>query len=116
MKVTVFFYGILAMKTKKIKTLKALKSRLKKTLPEKISEVMDSYDNFAEQPVPEDAKGFSAHHSACKAAVVHAETLLKLAKWTDDTEIHSSSEDFGADIMDILAEAQAQRDGFSDED
>lgn len=68
----------------KIKTLKALKSRLRKTLPEKISEVIDSYENFSEQPVPDDAKGFSAHHSACKSAVIHAETLLKLAEWTDE--------------------------------
>lgn len=61
-----------------------MKSRLRKTLPEKISEVIDSYENFSEQPVPDDAKGFSAHHSACKSAVIHAETLLKLAEWTDE--------------------------------
>lgn len=72
------------MVTKKIKTLAALKTRLKKTLPEKISEVIASYETFSEQPVPDDAKGFSAHHSACKSAVVHAETLLKLARWTED--------------------------------
>lgn len=72
------------MTSKKIKTLKALKNRLRKTLPEKISEVIDSYENFSEQPVPDDAKGFSAHHSACKSAVIHAETLLKLAEWTDE--------------------------------
>ncbi len=78
------------MVTKKIKTLSALKKRLKKSLPEKISAVIASYENFSEQPVPEDAKGFSAHHSACKSAVVHAETLLKLARWTEDEELAAS--------------------------
>ena len=72
------------MHFKKVKTLKALKKCLKKTLPEKVSQVLESYEAFSERPVPEDAKGFSAHHGACKSAVIHAETLLKLAKWTED--------------------------------
>ncbi len=94
------------MTTKKIKTLKALKSRLRKTLPEKISEVIDSYENFSEQPVPEDAKGFSAHHSACKSAVVHAETLLKLAEWTDSKDTDSEPQNENKQLMSFLQEAQ----------
>ena len=71
------------MHFKKAKTLKSLKKNLQKTLPEKVSQVLESYETFSERPIPEDAKGFSAHHSACKSAVTHAETLLKLAKWTE---------------------------------
>ncbi len=96
------------MTTKKIKTLKALKTRLRKTLPEKISEVIESYEVFSEQPVPDDAKGFSAHHSACKSAVVHAETLLKLAEWTDAEEITEKSDAGNNKILEILNEAKAE--------
>lgn len=71
-------------KNKKNKTLKTLKKTLKKVLPEKILQVMESYDEFSSNEIPDDAKGFSAHHTACKSAVIHAETLLKLAKWTED--------------------------------
>ena len=94
------------MTTKKIKTLKALKTRLRKTLPEKISEVIDSYENFSEQPVPDDAKGFSAHHSACKSAVIHAETLLKLAEWTDEKSASEEMDGENRQILKRLAEAQ----------
>lgn len=97
------------MKIKKIKTIKALKTRLKKTLPEKISKVIDSYETFLEKGIPEDAKGFSAHHSACKSAVVHAETLLKLAKWTDDEE-DKTCNDTEEDIWKIIAEAKNEKD------
>lgn len=104
------------MITKKIKTLSALKKRLKKTLPEKISAVMASYENFAEQPVPDDAKGFSAHHSACKSAVVHAETLLKLARWTED-ETSQPISGTTTDIEKLLQEAKNEfDDGQEDED
>lgn len=72
------------MNKKNVKTLKALKSKLKKTLPARICSVMQSYDQFSGQTIPEDAKGFTAHHNACKSAVIHAETLLKLARWTDE--------------------------------
>lgn len=47
------------MHFKKVKTLKALKKCLKKTLPEKVSQVLESYEAFSERPVPEDAKGFA---------------------------------------------------------
>lgn len=97
------------MPVKKIKTLQALKKNLKKTLPQKISEVIQSYEDFSEQPAPVDAKGFSAHHSACKSAVVHAETLLKLARWTED-ELPPVDENATelVSMQQLLAEAQAE--------
>lgn len=108
--------GFLKMKVKKIKTLKALKSRLKKTLPEKISEVINSYETFSEQPVPDDAKGFTAHHSACKSAVIHAETLLKLAKWTDDEQEEKlGTDNQEEDILKLINEAHLELDRFDDE-
>lgn len=102
------------MVTKKIKTLTALKSRLKKTLPEKISRVIESYETFSEQPVPDDAKGFSAHHTACKSAVVHAETLLKLARWTED-EVPVEVQNENDPLLEILNDAKAEMDDFDNE-
>lgn len=103
------------MVTKKIKTLSALRKRLKKTLPEKISEVIASYENFSEQPVPDDAKGFSAHHSACKSAVIHAETLLKLARWTEDEKTLPQQENI-LGIDSLLQEARNELEETEDED
>ena len=97
------------MPTKKIKTLRSLKNNLKKILPQKISEVIKSYENFAEHPAPDDAKGFSAHHTACKSAVVHAETLLKLARWTEDDMV-STTETDNTDIAELLAEAKEEEE------
>ena len=104
------------MKTKNIKTLKALKNKLKKTLPEKISSVMQSYEDFSEQPVPEDAKGFTAHHNACKSAVVHAETLLKLARWTADGETAAPVLAVSDNLDRLLEEAEAENDRYQDEE
>lgn len=109
-----FLWDMHIMPSKKIKTLKSLKANLKKTLPQKISEVIESYENFAEQPAPVDAKGFSAHHSACKSAVVHAETLLKLARWTED-EPMSLPQNENFDISSILEEAREQEQDEDDE-
>lgn len=100
------------MSVTKVKTLKALKSKLKKELPSQISKVISSYEDFAGQPVPDDAKGFTAHHNACKSAVVHAETLLKLARWTADDASSESSP--SADWEKILLEAR--QEGYRDED
>ena len=104
------------MSFKKIKTLKALKKYLQKSLPEKVSKVMESYDDFAARPVAEDAKSFSAHHSACRSAVVHAETLLKLAKWTDEEVSSSPPASPEADVMELLAAARSELDGFNDDE
>ena len=85
------------------KTLKSLKKAFKKILPEKIMQVMESYDEFSSNEIPDDAKGFSAHHTACKSAVVHAETLLKLARWTEDDTPNGSD-----NFSDIISEAQKE--------
>lgn len=111
-----FFMEFLSMHFKKVKTLKALKKCLKKTLPEKVSQVLESYEAFSERPVPEDAKGFSAHHGACKSAVIHAETLLKLAKWTEDEKNPAATDAPPDDILRLLSEARAELDGFNDDE
>lgn len=105
------------MPIKKIKTLQSLKNTLKKTLPQKISEVIKSYEDFSEQQAPVDAKGFSAHHTACKSAVIHAETLLKLARWTENDESIVKEESYeNATLKALLSEARNEDDDFEGEE
>lgn len=103
------------MPSKKAKNLQSLREKLKKALPLHISKVMKSYKEFSEKPVPEDAKGFGAHHNACKSAVVHVETLLKLARWTEDGD---GDADVGGENRwaAILAEARAAEEQNGDEE
>jgi len=96
------------MKTKTMKTLKAVRNILKKTLPEKISKVLNSYENFAEHAAPEDAKGFSSYHLALKSAILHAETLFKLAKWTDE-DAKVEQHDDNIEVLRFLQEAKEAR-------
>ena len=43
--------------------------------------VMEAYRDFAGgEPDEKTAKAFGAHHSACKAALAHLETLMKLER------------------------------------
>ncbi len=50
-------------------------------LPSALRQALASYHTFSGNEIPEDSKGFSAHHNACKVAVAHIELLLKLANW-----------------------------------
>ena len=104
------------MPSKKLKNLQSLKEKLKKALPQQISKVLKNYKEFSDQPVPEDAKGFGAHHSACKSAVVHIETLLKLARWTEDGEGNSDIIGHENHWAAILAEARAAEEQNGDEE
>ena len=104
------------MHFKKVKTLKALKKCLKKDPARKGVSGSGELRSFSERPVPEDAKGFSAHHGACKSAVIHAETLLKLAKWTEDEKNPAATGAPPDDILRLLSEARAELDGFNDDE
>ena len=65
-------------------TIKGIKAKIKKIMPFFINETLDRYSDFYNSGNPSDAKEFSAHHSACKSALAHIETLLKIARWSDD--------------------------------
>ncbi len=59
-------------------------------LPQAMNKTLASYHAFMAQDVPDDAKGFSAHHGAAKVAIAHVELLLKLARWADLPQAKSS--------------------------
>ncbi len=52
-------------------------------LPEALGKALYSYQEFMEQEIPTDVKGFSAHHAAAKVAIAHVELLVKLGKSVD---------------------------------
>ena len=54
--------------------------RLRRSLPKWLRRFIESYDRFTDGDPPEDAKDFSAHHTAGKAALAHLEQLIRLAR------------------------------------
>ncbi len=62
---------------------KAVRERVAKFLPQALHAAIDSYHKFSDEDVPNDIKGFSAHHTAAKIAIAHIELLIKLAAWAD---------------------------------
>ena len=65
-------------------TLERMKQTLAAALPQRLAIVMAGYDRFTAHPPPEDAKGFTAHHAAAKAALSHLDLLVKLVCWCHD--------------------------------
>jgi hypothetical protein len=45
-------------------------------LPDALQKAFLSYHHFMKQDVPDDAKGFGAHHGAAKVAIAHIELLM----------------------------------------
>lgn len=85
-----------------------VKASLGTLLPSLIETATQSYEAFCQTDVPEDAKGFAAHHAACKAALSHVEVLTKLVKWArdeDQAQLPTLSED--EQIAGLLAGARA---------
>lgn len=90
----------------------AVREKIARYLPDAIEKAIQSYRQFYGTPEIQDAKSFSAHHSACRAAIGHIELLLKLANWahlprpdTDD-----------AVLANIIKQAQGTLDSYQEED
>lgn len=71
------------------------------TIGSAIDRALGSYARFSALDIPDDAKGFAAHHAACKAAVAHIDALLRLSRWTATDE---SKDD--TDLAGMLSEAE----------
>lgn len=54
-----------------------MKTALKKLKPF-LEKAIQSYQTFADENCPMDAKGFNTYHSACKAALLHIALLNKI--------------------------------------
>ena len=71
---------------KKAVSIDDVRSLLCDLLPNLIQNATNSYELFSLTEAPEDAKGFAAHHAACKAALSHVELLTKLVRWVEKEE------------------------------
>lgn len=95
--------------------LNALRSELEDRLPDLLAAALARYIEFSETPSPEDAKGFAAHQSACKAALAHLDALLKLHRGmvaTDQVpEDHSGHQDLIALADHYLESLDSDLDG-----
>lgn len=95
--------------------LDGLKAALAARLPERAAAAVADYEAFSAQPPPDDAKGFAAHHAACKAALAHVEAAVKLLRWAAPPEPAATAPDAGADdLARLIAEARAALSEDSD--
>lgn len=65
-----------------------LRADLAGRLPGRIRALLADYETFAAATTapPEEAKGYAVHHGACKAALQHADMLVKLLRWAEGGE------------------------------
>lgn len=95
--------------------LTSLKATLAERLPARAAAATADYETFAAQPPPDDAKGFAAHHAACKAALAHVEAAVKLLRWATPADTPARAPDPEADTLaDLIAEARAALSEDSD--
>lgn len=80
-------------------------------LPDALEKAFKSYHDFMEQDVPEDAKGFGAHHTAAKVAIAHIELLMKLAALADLTNADDHPE-----IQTIIQSAKEEFEKITEQD
>lgn len=94
---------------RKPRLLESVRQDFARTLPNYIHDAVTSYEGFLDSPLPADAKGFAAYHSACKAALTHVEVLAKLVRWCENSDEGESAEvrPEGDEVADLLAGARA---------
>jgi hypothetical protein len=86
-----------------------LRAELAAMLPARIRAALDSYHRFTADEPPADAKGFAAWQAAAKAALAHAEQLVKLARWAEGGGEPDAP---GSGLDRLLAEARDALSGF----
>ena len=86
--------------------------KIAKYLTSAIDCAIQSYRSFYDKPTPAEAKEFSAHHSACKAAIAHIELLLKLAAWAQLPRMEGEDENLAT----LMAEAETELNNYHEED
>jgi len=99
----------MASKTDPIATLRA---RLLAELPDDIAQARDAYHRLAGEAAGiMDAKEFSTHQGACKAALGHLESLIKLLRWACDGAEQAGGDESGdtesgSAVENLIAEAR----------
>lgn len=84
-----------------------LKQRLRGDLPGIVDGVLELYQQFITDTGFDDAKQFSAHFAARKAAMAHMEQLIKLCQWADGHVATVEESDDPSRIEALLQQARA---------
>lgn len=82
----------------------AVRRIAKHRLPKLLRKAVADYVTFAALPPPDDAKGFAAHHAACKSALAHLDAGLKLLAWAESPAAGAGEED---DLARLIRSAEA---------
>ena len=86
---------------------------LSESLKSALIQAVDSYETFKQADIPQDAKGFTAYHNACKSALTHIALLMKLIQ-SSSVDTSSSEPDWLSQARLALAEeTEETRDLFS---
>jgi adenosylmethionine-8-amino-7-oxononanoate aminotransferase len=88
--------------------LAQMHSCLAALLPEATNRAIRSYHQFANQDVTHDAKNFTAHHAACKAALAHLDYLTKLAQWVAKQQPTDTQDNHTNDLNMLVQQARLQ--------
>ena len=71
-----------------------MRTKIAHHLPAAFEAAIESYKSFYSDTPTDDAKSFSAHHSACKAAIAHLQLLIKLSDWVEADTSEDDLENF----------------------
>lgn len=94
-----------------------LRAELLRDLPGDIKRVRNAYRRAAQQAaLLRDAKDFNAHQAACKTALGHIESLIKLLRWAGegaqtDTAEKGNEGSNGPSVDQLIAEARRKLKG-----
>lgn len=83
------------MSDKDLKLIDILSPYLEKSLK--------SYEEFISQEHPQDPKGFTAYHNACKAVLSHVALLLKLIESND---VGTAAQEAEPGLLALIRQAQ----------
>lgn len=86
------------------------RQQIARFLPDALAKALSSYHSFMDknQPSENDAKEFSQHHTACKAAIAHIELLIKLAQWAHLPDARAEDHNHQIVLAAMLQEAQTE--------
>ena len=86
---------------------------LSESLRSALMQAVRSYEVFKQADIPQDAKGFTAYHNACKSALTHIALLMKLIQGSS-ADTPSAEPDWLAVARSALSEeTEETRDLFS---
>lgn len=92
------------------------RKRIATFLPDAIAQALTSYHRFSQQDAPEEAKEFSAHHSACKVAIAHIELLIKLARWADLPDAKAENGNQQILLAAMMQEAEEELEAYKNKE